>query len=789
VLVRALSPIVTIPRNKMKTEATAITRRRMTTYCVVALGLLCVAVVMNGVEWRSSAQIHTLMEVVATQLAMGVGVVALLRYYTRKDNTFLLIGAGFLGTAFLDGYHAVVTSDVFRPLMPSDLPSLIPWSWSASRLFLSLVMLLSWAAWCREQRLGSAGRFRDRTVYAGIAVFTLASGLFFTFAPLPAAYFPALFFSRPEEFVAATFFLLALGGYLRKGCWRVDQFEHWVVLSLVVGFMGQAAFMSHSGVLFDYDFDVAHLLKKASYICVLAGLLVSVYATFRKADESGQRLGAFVDNTIDGIATIDHRGVIETVNPAISTLFGYQPEELIGQNVSIFLPENERHEHQNYIDHSDLHVARVIDLSRDLKGQRKDGTQFPIELTISAMEYDGKAKFAGIVRDITDRKRAERMKNEFVATVSHELRTPLTSIKGALGLVKAGAAGGVTPDIKSMIDIAFKNSERLVHLINDILDIEKMEAGKMEFQMENQDLSALVSSSILANSTYAEQFGVTLELVDVVPPYRILGDADRLQQVLANLLSNAIKFSPEGGRVKVSVSRIEMGFSVAVHDDGIGIPASHHAQVFEKFSQVDASDSRQKGGTGLGLHIAKSIVETHHGKIYFESEAGVGTTFHVDLPGAWPDTALKDPAEERQDLKILVCEPEREVGALLAYILRTGGYSPIVANDLGDARELISKQSFSAFVLDMDLPDQEGASIIQEIRGASGGCDLPVIAISASPDEQQKKVNGAGGFVDWLVKPVARQRLYRSLSAAIQSAADEPQTKPDNGSANTTLGS
>lgn len=249
--------------------------------------------------------LHTHMEIIATILAAIIGVMALVRFYSKKDNLFLFIGTGFLGTAFLDGYHALVTSVVFRPFMPSDLPSLIPWSWVASRQFLSVMIFLSWYSWYRSQKIGGEEAIPERTVYIFSGVFTLVCFLFFAFAPLPPAYYPEFIFHRPEEFGPALFFLMALIGYLKKGRWRDDSFEHWLVLSLIVGFIGQALFMSHSGQLFDYEFDVAHLLKKASYICVLTGLLFNMFAIFRQAEESEGLFRGAIESLQEGFAYYD----------------------------------------------------------------------------------------------------------------------------------------------------------------------------------------------------------------------------------------------------------------------------------------------------------------------------------------------------------------------------------------------------------------------------------------------------------------------------------------------------
>lgn len=215
-----------------------------------------------------------------------------MRYYSRKSITILYIGTGFLGTALLDGYHTIVTSHFFAPFLPSDLPSLIPWSWIASRMYLSLLLWLSWLAWYWRDKSKGSLRARELSVYGMTAVLTLASFLFVAFVPLPKAYYSEFIFHRPEEFVPALFFLMALVGYLRKGDWRHEAFEHWLVLSLIVGFVAQAVFMSFSGRLFDMEFDAAHMLKNVTYVLVLTGLLISMFLTFRQAEAGAQQLAS-----------------------------------------------------------------------------------------------------------------------------------------------------------------------------------------------------------------------------------------------------------------------------------------------------------------------------------------------------------------------------------------------------------------------------------------------------------------------------------------------------------------
>jgi PAS domain S-box-containing protein len=240
--------------------------------------------------------------------------------------------------------------------------------------------------------------------------------------------------------------------------------------------------------------------------------------------------------------------------------------------------------------------------------------------------------FIGTCVDITDRREIEQMKNEFISVVSHELRTPLTSIRGSLGLIAGGVTGKLPARTQSMIDLALRSTDRLVRLINDILDIEKIESGKMNFQMKPLELVSVVEQALEATRAYGDRLGVPFIFEGNAAGSQINGDVDRITQVLANLLSNAAKFSPPGVPVVVSMSRKEGKVRVCVTDRGRGIPDEFRNRIFQKFSQADSSDTRLKGGTGLGLNISKAIVEKHGGTIGFASEAGAGTTFFFELP-------------------------------------------------------------------------------------------------------------------------------------------------------------
>ncbi|MBD3184515.1 response regulator [Candidatus Poribacteria bacterium] len=224
------------------------------------------------------------------------------------------------------------------------------------------------------------------------------------------------------------------------------------------------------------------------------------------------------------------------------------------------------------------------------------------------------------------------MKDELISIVSHELRSPLTSIINSLGVLSSGMVGDLSQDARKMMDIAHRNSERLLRLINDILDIDKIEFGVMEFDMKPLDLKELLKQSIESNSSYAQQFGINLIMNDSVPVARVMGDEDRLMQVMTNLLSNAIKFSPKDETINISLEKNNGNIRVSIKDKGPGIPEEFRNKVFEKFTQTQIPGQNSREGTGLGLSIAKAIIEGMDGHIAFETETGVGTTFYFDLP-------------------------------------------------------------------------------------------------------------------------------------------------------------
>jgi PAS domain S-box-containing protein len=378
--------------------------------------------------------------------------------------------------------------------------------------------------------------------------------------------------------------------------------------------------------------------------------------------------------------------------------------------------------------------------------------------------------FYALVTDITELKRIDRMKSEFVSTVSHELRTPLTSIRGSLGLIAGGVAGPLPGSAQDLVEIAKTNCERLIRLINDILDIEKIESGKMSFHFEVVELQTLLAQALAAVDGFAEQHDVRLTLEAPGPAVRVNVDPDRLNQVVTNLVSNAVKFSPAAAAVEVRVRRNGQRARVEVHDRGPGIPEEFRGRIFQKFSQADSSDARLKGGTGLGLSIAKAIVERLDGAIGFTCTPGEGTQFFFELP-EWHDAA-RPPRGRHADgrrRRVLVCEDDHDIARLICMMLEKAGFDVDIARDAAQARERLVEGGYSAMTVDIKLPGEDGLSLIHSLREEARTRDLPVIVVSATADEGRVQLNNETlTLTDWLQKPIDENRLIVGIRNAAE---------------------
>lgn len=467
-------------------------------------------------------------------------------------------------------------------------------------------------------------------------------------------------------------------------------------------------------------------------------------------EQNEKRFRALVDNALDSVITIDCDGVIHSFSLSSEKIFKYSPAEMIGNNIRVLLDDKEADEILGFLFKDEESFTGI---RREVTCKRRNDVAFPAEISINKMIIDERPWYIWITHDITERKKLDRMKREFISTVSHELRTPLTSIKGALGLITHGKSGSVSPQAQKLLEIALRNSDRLVRLINDILDIEKIETGNLVYNIDKHDLIPLVKNTIEINTPMAQEFNVNLSFRSEIDSVIVSVDPDRLIQVLTNLLSNAIKFSPKGETVLVEVTKMHDLVRVSVIDKGPGIPSNFHTRIFTKFAQVDSSDKRQKSGTGLGLNISKSIIEKFGGSIGYNSQEGNGSTFFFEL------TECEDVSEHHKG-RILICENDPAAASFLTSILQSSNISTVISYTAENAKERLSEEQFQAMLVDSSLPGQDGLSLIKELRNSSLSESMPIIVVSGMEmPEDTILENRSFPIIDWLNKPIDANKL------------------------------
>jgi PAS domain S-box-containing protein len=448
-----------------------------------------------------------------------------------------------------------------------------------------------------------------------------------------------------------------------------------------------------------------------------------------------------LNNATDGILGIGLDNRATFINPAGSRMLSMTLSEL--QRTSIHQAI-----HHSHPDGSPWPEADCTNTIEKRKGQsfgivddtfwRPDGTSLPVEYSSQPMFDESGEQVGGVVifRDVTERRAVERLKSEFVSTVSHELRTPLTSIRGALGLLGSGLLGTIDDKGKRMLEIAVSNTDRLVRLINDILDIERIGSGKSELSRRHVDAHAVMVQALEGVLSMADQAGVRLAIERASGD--LWGDTDRIVQTLTNLLGNAIKFSPRDTTVTVSGAANGSEFVFRVSDQGRGIPEEKLESIFERFSQVDASDSRDKGGSGLGRAICQSIVRAHGGRIWAEKNDPVGSRFQFTIPlAAVPVTAPErdDPAHavdlDRNEPTVLVVEDDLDLARVMTTSLQNHGIRTLHASNGRDAIELSTQHVPDLIVLDPGLPDMSGFEVVETLRKNAALAYIPILVYSA----------------------------------------------------------
>ncbi|MDH7639774.1 ATP-binding protein [Sphingomonas oryzagri] len=488
------------------------------------------------------------------------------------------------------------------------------------------------------------------------------------------------------------------------------------------------------------------------------------YRVEQEAHAAAARQRAIFASTIDALLILDESGRIRMANAAAGRMLGYAPEELIDRDGSTILGVSEGdgdfHARMGLRDGA---LAQPNRLDRTVR--HRDGHTIPIDIALGLMELPGEVHIVASLRDISERKAMERLKDEFVSTVSHELRTPLTSVVGSLGLLRSGSVGELPDAARRLVEIAENNSRRLIRLINDILDIEKIGSGRMHFDSVPLDVARMLDQAIDGSRGLASTKQVRLELEAAERPLIVQGDADRLLQVVTNLLSNAVRFSPEGGTVRASLTRDGDNAVVAIEDEGPGVPADFRDRIFERFSQA-GDGAAMSGGTGLGLAISREIVLAHQGRIWFGEAPGGGARFTFSLPLPPPDPRTESGARPR----ILVCEANVQAAEIVRGILEREGCLVDCVATAREAQQAARTGRYDGFILDVALPDENGLEVVRALRRRADTRLLPIIVVSGIVDPQSA---GAAALevIDWIDKPVDQERLIRAVRRAVEHSA------------------
>jgi PAS domain S-box-containing protein len=496
-------------------------------------------------------------------------------------------------------------------------------------------------------------------------------------------------------------------------------------------------------------------------------------------------LAAVVDSSDDAIISKDLNGIVTSWNRGAERTFGYTVAEMIGQPILRMIPPDRGDEEPAILER--LRRGERMDHFETIR-VCKNGKRINVSLTISPIR-DASGKIVGaskIARDITEQKvaqerlaeayaalrRADQMKAEFISTLSHELRTPLNAISGWVQILEEGAS---QEEISEGLEVIGRNVRIQARLVDDLLDISRIEAGKLSLEIQPVDVRTVISAAVDAVRPAAEAKEVRLTSACSAAAVHVMADKNRLQQVLWNLLANAVKFSKKSGRVQVSSRCVDSHLEISVTDNGIGITPEDLDRVFERFSQADASSTRKHGGLGLGLAIARRLAEMHGGTIAARSEGlGHGSTFVVQLPipvansrertqQAPDDEREPKRASELMGIKILAVDDDRDSAEVVRRILSRCGATVRTAGSMEEALSVFEAFAPDVVVSDIGMPDHDGYELISRVRALPSGRRVAAVALTAFARGEDRARALRAGFQMHVAKPVESAELTAAV--------------------------
>ncbi len=549
----------------------------------------------------------------------------------------------------------------------------------------------------------------------------------------------------------------------------------------------------------DTGIDTAAVLLnvglEAAVLWVTAFLVLRYRASSRSLEDREQRLHALVATTVDGVMIIDAAGTVQDYNPACERLFGYQADEVVGRNVKMLMPSPYQEEHDQYLlRYRTTGVKRIIGIGREVEGRRKDGTTFPMELSVGeARPGGGRQVFVGIIRDISARKAAEfslrlakeqaesasRAKSVFLANMSHEIRTPMNAVLGYTQLIETDP--GLPEKHRRSLKAIRVAGNHLISLIDDILDLSKIEAGAMALNLRDFDLGDLTDDLSEMFRMRCEQKRLAWRADARIEDRAVRGDDRKLRQVLINLLGNAVKFT-DRGQIGLVVEQRGRRYAFHVQDSGPGISDAARERIFEPFQQAEEGDA--KGGTGLGLAITKRQIELMGGNLSLDSTPGEGCRFSFDLELAPAEGALT-PARgaqgptrlaKGQQVRALVVDDVEDNREVLSGLLARAGLDVATANDGAQALERIEQQRPDIVFMDVRMPVMDGLSAVLKLRERWPRESIVCVAITASGLLRQRSVYLDAGFDDFIGKPFLFETICDCMARHLHVELDREPT-------------
>ncbi|WP_051559871.1 PAS domain S-box protein [Marinobacterium jannaschii] len=510
--------------------------------------------------------------------------------------------------------------------------------------------------------------------------------------------------------------------------------------------------------------------------------------------QSEARSRAIFDMAASAIITIDKQGLIRDINPAASKMFGYQKDQVIGQNISLLMPQPYRAEHDGYLkSYQRTGDAKVIGQNREASAQHRDGHVFPIQLSVSEVQSENDHFYVGMITDISDRKafeaslqqakeqaeQASDIKSSFLANISHEIRTPMNAI---IGMTEVVLEGSIEDQQRKHLSIVLQSAKSLLEILNQVLDLAKLEDGSVGLSLTDFNFRGLINEvlSPFAFTAKTRKLDFVIDIDDALPPY-FTGDTLRIRQVLSNLVGNAIKFT-ESGFVQIRIMRGEAdSVRFEVIDSGIGIPDDTLASIFDSFTQADNSISRRFGGTGLGTTISQQLVELMGGSISVTSELGIGSTFRFEIPlrpvdkPAIPSNTIKPQHNQiNRALHILVAEDQPANQELVKLRLTRAGHQVTLASDGREAIRAFREQHFDLILMDVHMPKADGFEATRSIRRIEFERNLPatpIVALSASVLKKEQDECRASGMDGFIAKPIDFALLQDTIHSFFSGTA------------------